>query len=160
MKYRIRVKSQPSRSMDDQAIISLRAAAQAALPSATVYRASVEDPEEEAFIDSQTLLDEIACGNIDASDFISYCEAFKLPAYDEHQDIVPTSAQRFLISLWGQGVFGVTLPLDEAAARIAYAGLVDFAKARDLQLLPLMPVGVDRIDLTEPGTLPPGWHDW
>jgi len=159
LKYLIAVKTAPDRTMDDQAILSLWAEAQEAIPCGEVWKASVEDPLDEAFIDSQTLRDEIADGKIDPWDFISYCEARSMPAYDERQNIVPTSAQGFLTSRLGQGVFVVAFPLNEAAARMVFARLVDFAKERELQLLSLAP-GAGMIDLKEPGTLPPRWHNW
>ena len=160
VKYLISVKTAPDRIMDDQAILSLRAEAQALLPCVEIWRAGVEDPLDDAFIDSQTLRDEIADRTIDQREFASYCNARNLSAFNELQEIEPTSAQRFLISLWGQGVFTVAFPVDEGASRTAYARLVEFARERDLQLLSVVPGAHGRIDLNEPGTLPPGWHSW
>jgi hypothetical protein len=155
----ILAKTAPGRTLDDQAILSLRAAAQKAMPTVEIWRASVDDPLDDAFIDSQTLRDEIADGKIELRDFMAYCESRHIDAYDENRDIVPKSAQSFLISLWGQGVFGVAIPLDEAVAREAFARLIRFAEESQLHLVSMV-AGGGIIDLEEPGALPPMWHGW
>jgi hypothetical protein len=54
VKYMIVAATAPGRTLDEQAVLSLRAAAQEEMPNVEVWRASVEDPSEDAFIDSQT----------------------------------------------------------------------------------------------------------
>ncbi len=96
------------------------------------------------------LLDGIDGEDIDPEEYRAFCRAHRLSESLDPPDA--DAAARFLGAQHGFPLMTFTLPIDEAAARVAYKAAVDFARANELVLHD--PTTAEDVDLSNPGELP------
>jgi hypothetical protein len=156
VKYHLCVKTYPGHRLNEFEIRSVQSAASTRIGITGLYRSNDGDV---AYIDAQTLEDELTSGNFSLTDFESFCESSGFAERSEKGGFNPAAAQAFLEHKWGQEIFTVELPTAEGSACETYAALINFTREQRFRLWSPMP-GIGDIDLSTPGRLPPLWHHY
>lgn len=154
MRYFLCVKTFPGHRLTANEIAAVRHAARARLENAELYGSNDGGPSG---IDVEILEDELASGSFSVPDFEVFCKASGLTARDEEASLHPVAAQAYLEHRWGQELFTIELPTEEAVACEIYAAVAAFARDEQFRLWSPMPSGGD-LDPWKPGRLPPEWH--